>query len=506
MRRLVSVLALLGAVVAQVVLIAAPANAWEVRITITGAGQVTETTPADLVGSTCSTSANNPTGSVGATCFAGTPSGDYGSFWEVDYLATPKPGYRFVRWESDGTTRAGVICDRSDPPATGTTYTGTSCKFRTFDNLQVRAVFEDVTAPTMASLNGPTAPVGGPATFYFSASNDPTVTGFECRVYGIHDWAACSSGHTENPPSSGSYTLDVRAVDASGNRSSASTWPWTVDKTPPQTTSLSGPSGTVASTSATFSFTRSEPGTYRCYLDMVQLASCDSPRTLTGLTQGGHLFTAAAVDQVGNIDLSPAAWTWTVDTTAPDTSIISGPAALTRSTSADFAFTSTEQGGDFLCTLDGESKPCAGPHEVADGSHTFTVAARDAVGNTDSSPARWTWRVDATAPVVASRAPTGRQVGTGSNVVVTFSEAMQEASVEASRDGKPLAVTLSLGLTKVPATVTYTETTAGAFRAVLDPARRLRAGKEYRARVTSRALDLAGNPALPFSWTFRTKG
>jgi hypothetical protein len=506
MRRLVSVLALLGAVVAQVVLIAAPANAWEVRITITGAGQVTETTPANLVGSTCTTSGNTPTGAVGATSFAGSPSGDYGSFWEVDYLATPKPGYRFVRWESDGTTRAGVICDRSDPPATGTTYTGTSCKFRTFENLQVRAVFEDVTAPTMASLSGPTGPVGGSATFYFSASSDPTVTGFECRVAGVHDWVACSSGRTENPASSGTYTFEVRAVDASGNRSDASTWQWTVDKNPPETTPVSGPTGTVASTSATFHFTRSEAGSYRCSLDMVQLASCDSPRTLTGLTQGGHLFTAAAVDQVGNVDPTPVSWTWTVDTIAPDTSITSGPDPLTRSTSADFELTATEQGGDFLCTLDGEPEPCAGPHEVAEGNHAFTVAARDAVGNTDATPASWTWLVDTTAPVVASRAPTGRRVGTGSNVVVTFSEAMQEASVEASRNGKPLAVTLSLGLTKVPATVTYTETTNGAFRAVLDPARRLRAGKEYRARVTSRALDLAGNPVLPFSWTFRTRG
>src|SRR5688572_6362628 len=118
------------------------AQAYEVRITITGAGQVTETTPANLVGSGCTTSANNPTGALGKTCLAGTPSGDYGAFWDVDYVATPKSGYRFVRWESDGTTRAGIICDRSSPAATTTTYTGTTCKFRTPSDLQTRAVFE----------------------------------------------------------------------------------------------------------------------------------------------------------------------------------------------------------------------------------------------------------------------------------------------------------------------------------------------------------------------------
>ena len=286
MRRLISVLALLGAVAAQVVLIASPANAYEVRVTITGAGTVTETTPANLLGSTCTTAANTPTGTLGKTCLAGTPSGDYGYLWDVDYVATPKSGYRFVRWESDGTTRSGVICDRSSPAATGTTYTGTVCKFRTPSDLQVRAVFEDVTAPTMASLNGPNAPVNGATTFTFSASSDPTVTGFECRVANVHDWVACSSGRSENPAASGGYTFDVRAVDASGNRSGVSSWSWTVDKVAPETTPVSGPSGTVASTSAAFGFTTNEQGGYVCTLDNVVVSPCGSPHQLTNLAQG----------------------------------------------------------------------------------------------------------------------------------------------------------------------------------------------------------------------------
>jgi hypothetical protein len=506
MRRLASVVTLLVAVAAQIVLTASPASAYEVRISITGAGQVTETTPANLVGSTCMTSSNNPTGALGKTCFAGTPTGDYGWNWDVDYLATPKPGYRFVRWESDGTTRNGVICDRSTPAATTTTYTGSVCKFRTPYDLQVRAVFVDDTAPAMSSLTGPNGPVNGATAFTFSAAPDPTLTGFECRVAGVHDWTACSSGRTENPSSSGTYTFEVRAVDASGNRSAISSWQWTVDKLAPETIPGSGPSGTVASTSATFNFSSNEQATYECSLDAVLLTSCGSPKFLGGLGQGTHVFTARARDGAGNYDPSPASWTWKVDTVAPDTTLSSAPSSLTRAASASFTYESSEPGGDFVCRLDDEPVPCANPYTVTDGSHTFSVAARDGVGNTDASPASRTWTVDTTAPTVTARAPKGRRVSPTTDVTVTFSEAMRASSVEASRRGKPLAVTLFLGRAKVDAKVRYVETAVGAHRAVLDPDRRLKRGKQYRVAVSTRATDLAGNPVTATGWKFRTRG
>ena len=321
----------------------------------------------------------------------------------------------------------------------------------------------------------------------------------------VHDWTSCSSGRQEDPSASGSYTFDVRAVDASGNRSATSSWQWTVDKVAPETIPGSGPSGTVASTSATFNFSSNEQGEYRCSLDAGPLVSCGSPKVITGLGQGTHVFSARAVDLSGNLDQSPASWTWTVDTVAPDTQLTSTPASLTRQGSAAFSFTS-EAGATYFCRLDGADVPCAGPYDVLDGTHTFSVAARDAVGNMDASPATHIWTVDTAAPRVTSKAPTGRGVATRSNVLLTFSEAMREAALEASRDGRPLAVTLSLGRTKVPARVTYAETSTGAFRAVLDPSKRLKPGKEYKVAVTTRPLDLAGNAVAATSWRFRTKG
>ena len=414
-------------VAALAVLFPAAAHAYEVRISISGAGQVTETTPANLVGSGCATSPDNPTGTVGLTCLAGTPSGEYGSFWDVDYVATPSAGYRFVRWQSDGTSRPGIICDRSTPAATTTTYTGTSCKFRTPSDLQTRAVFEDVTAPSMASLNGPGQTVGGPAAFTFSAVPDPTLAGIECRVAGVHDWVACSTGRIENPLTSGLYTFEVRAVDTSGNRSGISSWTWTVDKLAPETTlAPTGATGTFPSTSATFAFSSSEPGAFRCSLDGGSEATCSSPITFAGLGQGQHTLSVRAVDSVGNADLTPATRTWTVDTVAPETVLdASGPSGSTTDTSATFTF-SSEPGAVFNCRLDNGTidTSCTSPMTytgLSEGQHTFRVWARDAVHNTDASPELRVWTVVAPAPAPeAGVVPSPASLGFGSQATGTI--------------------------------------------------------------------------------------
>ena len=49
--------------------------------------------------------------------------------------------------------------------------------------------------------------------------------------------------------------------------------------------------------------------------------ACSSPKDITGLSDGSHTFQVRAVDAVGNRDPTPAIFTWTVDATAPDTTI-----------------------------------------------------------------------------------------------------------------------------------------------------------------------------------------
>jgi hypothetical protein len=84
----------------------------------------------------------------------------------------------------------------------------------------------------------------------------------------------------------------------------------------PETTITAGPSALVNTTSATFSFTSSDPkARFACSLDTEAFAKCASPATRT-VGEGQHHFYVVAVD--GNTtDPTPAVWTWTVDTTAP---------------------------------------------------------------------------------------------------------------------------------------------------------------------------------------------
>ena len=90
------------------------------------------------------------------------------------------------------------------------------------------------------------------------------------------------------------------------------------DNTPPDTTITSGPSGTINSTSATFTFASSEPDSkFQCSLDEAPFSGCSSPKSYSNLTDGSHLFRVRAIDAAGNTDQSPAQRSFTVDAIAP---------------------------------------------------------------------------------------------------------------------------------------------------------------------------------------------
>jgi hypothetical protein len=90
------------------------------------------------------------------------------------------------------------------------------------------------------------------------------------------------------------------------------------------------------------------------------------------------------------------------DTEPPETTITSGPASLSDSPDATFAFTSDEAGSTFECSLDGSAfATCSSPTAytgLGDGAHTFDVRATDSSANTDATPAGASWTIDATAP------------------------------------------------------------------------------------------------------------
>ncbi len=75
----------------------------------------------------------------------------------------------------------------------------------------------------------------------------------------------------------------------------------------------SGPSGTVPTGEATFTFAANQPGaSVFCKLDGAASAPCTSPVSYTGLADGAHTFSVITVDRWGTTDATPATRAWTV--------------------------------------------------------------------------------------------------------------------------------------------------------------------------------------------------
>jgi hypothetical protein len=92
---------------------------------------------------------------------------------------------------------------------------------------------------------------------------------------------------------------------------------YVVDRPPippaPDTAVLSGPSGIVNSTSATFEFFANVPGaTFECSLDGATFEPCTSPKAYQNLSAGDHAFEVRARNQNG-ADPTPARRSWTVN-------------------------------------------------------------------------------------------------------------------------------------------------------------------------------------------------
>ena len=253
----------------------------------------------------------------------------------------------------------------------------------------------------------------------------------------------------------GTYSLALTTTSSAGvvlsSRESGANAPsLTVehnDTTAPQTTLSSGPSGTVTSPSASFAFSANESGsTFQCSLDSTTAyTACSSPKDYSDLAAGSHTFRVRAIDAAGNVDATPASRTWTVqppDTTAPDTTIDTGPSGTVTSSSASFAFAASESGSSFQCSLDSTTAytACSSPKDysgLAAGSHTFRVRAIDAAGNVDATPASRTWTIqaaDTTPPdTTIDTGPSGTHRSGSADFAFSASEA--GASFECRLDG-----------------------------------------------------------------------
>jgi hypothetical protein len=248
------------------------------------------------------------------------------------------------------------------------------------------------------------------ATFEFSSS-EPNST-FECQLDAA-GWNLCLSPEHLPLLADGTYTFEVRAIDAAGNVDpTPSSATWTVDTqapAPPQISAPADPAAT-ADSSVTLSGT-AEP------FSSVSISANGAPLGSTtadifgdwsfaapaAFDEGDFELAATASDSAGNSSEPSNQVHLTIDTATPETTLTSTPPLIDNDTAPTFAFASSDAGSSFECMLDdGPWAPCSSPQTYAGSAatpHTFAVRATDSVGNTDPSPASYDWTIETSPPV-----------------------------------------------------------------------------------------------------------
>ena len=427
------------------------------------------------------------------TLIAGGPAGP---------TSSPAPSFTFSSPDATATFQCNLDGGAYAACASPKAYTGLADGPHTFNVRAVdaagyvdptpatRSFTVDTVAPDTSITSAPTGTVTSSAASIAFTSPDATAT-FQCSLDAAA-YAACASPKSYSGLADGPHTFQVKAVDPAGNvdptPASAS---WTVSTgsaTPPDTSITGGQSGTVATSSASFTFTSPDgTATFECALDTPTFTACTSPKAYTGLADGSHTFQVRAVNAAGP-DPSPASRTWTVDTTAPETTIDSGPNGTVTTSTVAFTFSSpTDATATFACSLDGVPfTACTSPQGysgLANGAHTFRVEAIDGVGNVDQSPAIQTFTVNVTS---GSPPETSIDSGPSGPVNVTtatfaFSSPDPTATFECNRDGA--------GFSACTSPVTYTSLPDGPHTLLV------------------RAVNAAGPDATPASrsWTVDTQ-
>ena len=146
---------------------------------------------------------------------------------------------------------------------------------------------------------------------------------------------------------------------------------------------------------------------FQCSLDSAAVGPLHLARRPTRPTVGSHTFQVRAVDLSGNVDLTPASYTWWMNEPPPDVppaiTFNATPDLTTVRTDATFEFSANERGSTFQCKLDTRRLRLPARRRrrytgLAVGTHTFTVRATDLQG--DFADAAYAWRITP-APVPA---------------------------------------------------------------------------------------------------------
>jgi subtilisin-like proprotein convertase family protein len=174
------------------------------------------------------------------------------------------------------------------------------------------------------------------------------------------------------------------------------------DVNAPDTEIQAAPPSRAGSRTASFQFNSPRVGSmFQCRLDGGDFNPCASPQEFGNLPEGDHTFEVRAFDSHGNVDGSPAVYSWTVDLTAPGPQILSaggsapsvqgaaGTAAGDDSSVNVDLFKGASASGapaqTVVASRDGAGSFGAQFGQVADGTYTAVARQGDAAGNAGTS-------------------------------------------------------------------------------------------------------------------------
>ena len=185
--------------------------------------------------------------------------------------------------------------------------------------LTTNVAYAVVAAPSVTVLSGPINPTNQTsATFTFSAT--PSGATFECRNGTVGSYGNCTSPKTYTGLTSGNHTFMVRATNSSGT-GSATSYPWTIDTTPPTIIITSPSSGGTTGSTGTIIYSTGDASTVSCTLDSHEVACAVSGTyAFSGLSGAQHTFAVIGTDAAGNSTSTSV--TWVVDIPPPAITVI----------------------------------------------------------------------------------------------------------------------------------------------------------------------------------------
>ena len=487
-------------------------------------------TPA--TGDLCGTASD--TGSGLATVAVSMRRAGTNSYWDGTAFAAASETWL----TASGTTSWAYSFDATGFPADGS-YT---IRWRATDNVgntttgSVALVMDTTAPPAPVIVQAPHDPGGTTAQFDFTIAE--TGAGSQCRLDAAA-WTSCTAPVGYSGLTAGPHTFGVRATDAAGNTSAATSYSWTVDTGVPDVhitapaggrsytdagydTGCGTPAGDICGTAsdpqgnlATVDISIQRESTQLYWNGTSFTSATEVHLTVTGTESWSFAMPATSFPGDENYTVSARATDGTglsaldsvrisFDRTAPAApTITSGPTGIT-SGAATFTFTG-ETGARFECQLDaGSWATCTSPISyaaLATGAHTFAVRAVDAAGNTGGSFSR-TWTVDATAPSITTTFPAaggrynnttydaGCVAGTGDMCGTTADTpagvAKVEVSVQRASTGLYLSGTTFGSATQSWMTANGTTSWSYELAATTHPA-------DGTYTVTVRATDTVGN-------------